>query len=326
MKIKVIKGDITKLKLDAIVNASNWRLSPEGEGCGTIHKNTGAKLAKECTELFQGAEGVLAGQAAIAKAYNLPAQYVIHTSGPIWSRAKTENNAWLVKALAQCYRNCLLLAEGYKLESIAFPSIGTGAFEWNKKIAAETAISTILNHKAIYIKEVILSSCGDPEEKQILESCLDIYRSKKLAFLKVSSITGNPLQVKMPRFPLNRYKWRRGQLCMFIDDRRRPSDKLLNEMPKRGEICEIREVLKTISHDTGEICTGFYLEGYINPFGEEGLENCYEAERFLPTALIEALLDKETSWAPGSYSFKTVMGLTGYMGIDNQMDKSLNSN
>ena len=114
---------------------------------------------------------------------------------------------------------------------------------------------------------------------------------------------------------------------MFLDDRRRPSDKILRKMPRRGDICIVRKVLWSTSHDTGERCIGLYLQGYHNPIRDRKLEYCYEAERFLPLKLIEALLAKETTWRPGgSPSCGVVMGLDEFFGVERLADAKFRRN
>jgi O-acetyl-ADP-ribose deacetylase (regulator of RNase III) len=173
MKIEILNGDITTLKVDAIVNAANRELSHGGGVCGAIHDQAGPMLAKECERLSRRLGGVLPGEAFITGGYELPARHVIHTLGPVWRAGDVQAQAELRAELAACYANSLAVAEEHKLTSIAFPSIGTGAFGWEKKLAAEIAFPAILSHGARHLKRVILCCYRDDVEEQMLQSILD---------------------------------------------------------------------------------------------------------------------------------------------------------
>lgn len=133
-KIKIIQGDITKMKADAIVNAANNSLLGGGGFDGAIHAAAGPHLQEECMALH----GCHTGEAEITQGYDLPAKHVIHTVGPVYSGAKRD-----VDLLKSCYRNSLNLAKKANLHSIIFPAISTGAFGFPAQRAAQIAYDTI---------------------------------------------------------------------------------------------------------------------------------------------------------------------------------------
>lgn len=141
-KIEVIKGDITKLKVDAIVNAANSSLMGGGGVDGAIHRAGGPAILVECKRIVARQGGCKTGEAVMTTGGKLPAKYVIHTVGPVWNGGK-KNEALL---LAGCYRNCLKLAVDHQLTTIAFPNISTGIYGYPKPEAAEIAIAAVKEH------------------------------------------------------------------------------------------------------------------------------------------------------------------------------------
>ena len=139
MKLKLLKGDITKLYVDAIVNPANSSLLG-GEGVdGAIHAAAGPQLLEECRKLG----GCRTGEAKITHGYDLPADYVIHTVGPIWRGGVIGEKNQLIS----CYHNCMALAQQYKVDSIAFPLISAGAFGYPKREAITVAITTLMQYE-----------------------------------------------------------------------------------------------------------------------------------------------------------------------------------
>jgi len=136
-RIEIVEGDITKLDLDAIVNAANRTLLGGGGVDGAIHRAAGPELRAAC-EVLAGCE---TGEAKITPGFRLTARYVIHTVGPVWGGGERGED----QLLASCYSNSLALAERHSLSSIAFPAISTGAYGFPPRRAAMIALKTVFD-------------------------------------------------------------------------------------------------------------------------------------------------------------------------------------
>lgn len=164
-RIILNQDDITKMDVDAIVNAANSRLASGGGVDGAIHRAAGSELLKECKTL----NGCETGSAKITKAYDLPSQFVIHAVGPVW-RGGSHNEKELLK---NCYLTSLYIAAQNNCKSIAFPNISTGIYGFPKKEAAEIAIRTIREFIRKKNKpENIFFVCFDKENYTIYKEML----------------------------------------------------------------------------------------------------------------------------------------------------------
>lgn len=139
--VTAVQGDITQISCDVIVNAANNTLLGGGGVDGAIHRAAGPGLLEEC----QRHGSCNTGDAKITMAYDLPAQYVIHTVGPVWHGGDHEEEF----LLRQCYSRCLQLAEEVRARSIAFPAISTGAYMFPANLAADIAVASICNQKDV---------------------------------------------------------------------------------------------------------------------------------------------------------------------------------
>ena len=142
--LKVHHGDITKLRLDAIVNAANERMLGGGGVDGAIHNAAGPRILESCRAVPEVRPGVRCptGEARLTEGFNLPAKYVIHTVGPIWRGGVNGED----ELLAACYHSSLRLAESYSLKSIAFPAISCGVYGFPVERAAIIAVREIQNY------------------------------------------------------------------------------------------------------------------------------------------------------------------------------------
>lgn len=170
--VSVEQGDITALDCECIVNAANKSLLGGGGVDGAIHRAAGPELLKECRTLG----GCETGKAKITRGYHLPAEWVIHTVGPIYSGKEKD-----AELLADCYRNSLELAKGYSIHRIAFPAISTGVYGYPLKEAAAVALSAVrnwLDDNRDYFMEVIFC-CFNQQAYDIYQSGIAESRTRK---------------------------------------------------------------------------------------------------------------------------------------------------
>ncbi len=170
MNIKLLLGDFTECKVDVIVNAANSSLLGGSGVDGAIHKKGGAAIIEACRKIRAAQGKCKVGQAVLTTAGKLPAQYVIHTVGPVWNDGGHEK----VKLLSQCYENAMKLAINQHSNSIAFPCISTGIYKFPKQLAASTAIQTILKFKDQKIISEVTFVCFEPIDFEIYNQLLKI--------------------------------------------------------------------------------------------------------------------------------------------------------
>ena len=169
VKVKLIKGDITKVKADAIVNAANSSLLGGGGVDGAIHRAGGPAILEECKQIRNRQGGCKTGEAVITTAGNLPARFVIHTVGPVWNN----NSETTDPLLANCYKNSLRIAAGNEVASVAFPNISTGVYGFPKKEAAKIAVDAVkefLTHDEHFLEVIFI--CYDDENYSIYQQLL----------------------------------------------------------------------------------------------------------------------------------------------------------
>ncbi|MDN5211205.1 O-acetyl-ADP-ribose deacetylase [Fulvivirgaceae bacterium BMA12] len=168
MNINLLNGDITKIEVDAIVNAANTSLLGGGGVDGAIHKAGGPEILEDCRKIRSQQGGCKVGEAVITTAGKLPARFVIHTVGPVWQDGRQGEEELLYNA----YQNSLLLARENNLTSVAFPNISTGIYRFPKVKAAEIAIKCVTlflrEHPSIAVHFV----CYDTENYEIYEELL----------------------------------------------------------------------------------------------------------------------------------------------------------
>lgn len=167
--IEVVKGDITKIEVDAIVNAANTSLLGGGGVDGAIHKTGGTAILEDCQKIRSKQGGCKVGKAVITTAGKLPAKFVIHTVGPVWNNGKSNEE----ELLASAYTNSLILALDNQVQSISFPNISTGIYKFPKRKAAKIAIKTVSDFLSITDKiEKIIFVCYDDENFKIYSELL----------------------------------------------------------------------------------------------------------------------------------------------------------
>ncbi|HYK55562.1 MAG TPA: O-acetyl-ADP-ribose deacetylase [Flavisolibacter sp.] len=165
--IDLQKGDITKVTVDAIVNAANTSLLGGGGVDGAIHRAGGPAILEDCKKIIAKQGGCKVGEAVITTAGKLPSKFVIHTVGPVWNGGRRDEH----KKLAACYRNSLHLAIDNGCRTIAFPNISTGIYRFPKDEAAKIAVQTVKKFISTTDKiEKVIFVCFDEENYAFIEN------------------------------------------------------------------------------------------------------------------------------------------------------------
>lgn len=174
-KIEIIKGDITKVAVDAIVNAANTSLLGGGGVDGAIHRAGGNTILDDCRKIIAKQGGCKTGEAVITTAGNLPAKFVIHTVGPVWNGGNNNEK----EKLANCYKNSLQLAIDNNCKTIAFPGISTGIYKFPKQDAAVIAMETVVTFLSNSNKiDKVIFVCFDEDYFQLLsEAFIKFYKN-----------------------------------------------------------------------------------------------------------------------------------------------------
>ena len=164
VKLEAIHGDITKVATDAIVNAANRSLRGGGGVDGAIHRAAGPELPEACRRL----NGCETGDAKATPGFRLPAKWIFHAVGPVWSGGDRDED----RLLASCYRRCLQLAHDHQLKSIAFPAISTGVYGFPSERAAAIAVATVREYAESSGVERVIFVCFDQGTEAIYERLL----------------------------------------------------------------------------------------------------------------------------------------------------------
>lgn len=171
-KIKIIQGDITKVKADAIVNAANSSLLGGGGVDGAIHRAGGPAILADCRAIVARQGGCKTGEAVITTAGHLQAQHVIHTVGPVWNNGIHQEET----LLANCYQHSLELASRHHLKSVAFPNISTGIYHFPKDLAAFIAMNTVVKYLEAHPEmEEVIFVCFDAENLRYTEQYYNLH-------------------------------------------------------------------------------------------------------------------------------------------------------
>jgi ADP-ribosylglycohydrolase/O-acetyl-ADP-ribose deacetylase (regulator of RNase III) len=196
MIVEILRGDITEVKADAIVNAANTSLLGGGGVDGAIHRKGGKAILEDCIAIRNKQGGCNTGSAVITTAGNLPSKFVIHTVGPVWNNGKNLE----VELLQNCYLSVLDLAIENNVKTIAFPNISTGIYKFPKKLAAETALNIIYTYEEKNQFEKIIFVCYDEENfkiyKDIMEDDFDYKIKSGLFGVAVGDALGVPVEFK----------------------------------------------------------------------------------------------------------------------------------
>lgn len=173
-RIEVIKGDITTIKVDAVVNAANSSLMGGGGVDGAIHRAGGPAILEECKKIVAKQGGCKTGEAVITTAGRLSANYVIHTVGPVWNGGLNQER----EKLADCYFNSLRLAVQHQCKTVAFPNISTGVYRFPKEEASKIAVDSIRKFLSenFSIKKVIIVCFDDENYRYMKQSIQDSSR------------------------------------------------------------------------------------------------------------------------------------------------------